>query len=252
MLGQPGAHDVARPDRACGEVPADQGSPLGHAGDAVAHDGRAHDGGAAGARRLGRDQGARDRQVEAVGGPAEVHGDLLVAIGVPQRVGQRLLHDPVDGQLLARAERQRSSTGVAADDQPRSSQLLDQPVEVDEGGLRSVVLRVAQLGEQHPDVGEGLARGGGDRREGGIHGGRILRAEVARPVGLRDHDRQGVGDHIMHVPCDPHPLLLGRDLFGGDHDGPPVLARLTPAPGQQTRGPGQQERGGRPDEDDRR
>ena len=44
-----------------------------------------------------------------------------------------------------------------------------------------------------------------DRRAAG-------RERIPRPVGLRDHDRERMGDDVVHVPRDAHALLLGDGI----------------------------------------
>ncbi len=179
-------------------------------------------------------EGVRDLELDGVGRPVEPDLDGFGRVAVAKRVRERLLQDPVDGEGLRRVEFWPLAEFVDGDGESGIPHLLDEPVEVGEPRLRTNLLRVAQLPEQQPHVGERLARGRRDRGEGVGRRDRILR--VARAVGLRDHDRERVRDDVVHVAGEPVALLLDHDGALRDLRGDASLARVAPACARAGRG----------------
>ena len=76
-------------------------------------------------------------------------------------------------------------------------------------------MRLPQLGQEHAHIAQGRTGGGRDGRQGLIHRVRIGVPGVAGAVRLRDHHREGVRDHVVHVASDPGALLLDHDVLDG-------------------------------------
>ncbi|MCO5594547.1 hypothetical protein L7F22_048579 [Adiantum nelumboides] len=217
-----GCEGQAQPDRPAAvgvrtglDRAAVQGGALPHAGQAVA------------AARWGGDGAAGALVVDAhgqlVGGPPQVDVGGHAGPGVLDDVGQRLLHDPVDGQAGTGRELPRGADGPQVDRQPAGADLLDERGDVTGAGLRTrrvgvgVVVRtgVAQHRQQAADVGQ---RGPARRRDAGEHLDGLrrvaLRGELAA-VGLGDDPGQRVRDDVVHLAGDPRPLgqQLETDLL---------------------------------------
>jgi hypothetical protein len=107
-----------------------------------------------------------------------------------------------------------------------------------DAGLRPqrVVGALAQQPERTPHLSLRLPRRPGDRVQGASGGTRILLGGVAAAVGLCDHDRERVGDHVVQLPSDACAFLGGRDcglLVALHRERPRSLTQaltLTPAP----------------------
>ena len=119
-----------------------------------------------------------------------------------------LLHDAVHRDLVAGAERQAVAASRRSDVEPGGAHLVDEAVEVVENGLRRVALVVAEFGEQHAHVAERFAGDARDRAERARRPPRVARRGEAGAVGLGDHDRERVRDHVVHVARDAVALLL--------------------------------------------
>ncbi len=207
-----------------------------------------------------------------VDGGVVVHGDpdaLLAVLDrehhrgrecrVAQRIGEGLLHEPVDGELLA------GVCGRPADDRDPDGEAggpdaLHQLAELADPGLRGVLGRVPLVGPEDPEdaphIGEGAAPG----LRHGLHGRRgAIRSSGREPcgaVGQRDHHGEAVRDDVVHLPRDPaafggrsdHGLLiaLAGQLLG------PVDQRGEIAPAISDVHPGQGEEETQSDDDDRR
>ena len=143
-----------------------------------------------------------------------------------------------------------AGSGVAApspDHLDRPTGLPQRPDEVVEPGQpryrrpRLAALRVAEHLERRPQLGQRLAAGGSDRLQRRRNLVRAPIQYVQRHPGLHGDHRQAVADHVVHVPGDPHPLLVRVP--------PPVLLAghpltLPPAPpeqGEQGRHDGQRD-----------
>jgi hypothetical protein len=129
---------------------------------------------------------------------------------VLERVGERLLDDPVDRQ----AGRVVHAGGVAVDGQldphAAAAHLLHEGLEVGDGGHRrplgAAVLVVVQHADEAAHLGEGLPASGGDRAERLDRRLRALPRRVERAVRLHDDHRQAVRDHVVHLAGDPGTL----------------------------------------------
>jgi hypothetical protein len=201
-----------------------------------------------------------DAQPQRVGRVAQLHVNRRPG-GMPPRVGQRLLHDAVGGQLDAGVERR----GRPGDDQPgpRHRGLprgVDQLAELGEPRLRlparprppqprlsrhgrgvGDVRRVlAEHAEQPPHLGQPGPRGVADLKESPRPG--LRQPRRGQPPGLRlyrDH-RDVVRDHVMQLAGDPRPLTPRRVRHQRVRQGLAGLAvRPGHAPGPQSdSGPG--------------
>ena len=144
-----------------------------------------------------------DRQHQLVRLVRDHHARLGVA-GVLQRVGERLLHDPVGGEVDARGQGHALSLHVHVHAQPgragAGGELLH-AVDAD-GPLEVLALAVAHRSEQAPQLCQGLAPGALDQLG---HLGRLLRAllhDPPGPAGLHHHHAQVVGEHVVQLARD--------------------------------------------------
>ena len=165
----------------------------------------------AGARRRPRPRSAISSST--VGG-AVAHGTSVGrGAGVLERVGQRLLDDPVRGEVDAR---RGSGAGVALDAQrrrgsPAARARADQRVERRQRRLRRASAR-------RPS-GRAARRAGGASRASAARPVRSIRSAASsaragsrsriapRAAGLDDHHAHRVGDDVVHLARDPAPLL---------------------------------------------
>ena len=123
---------------------------------------------------------------------ADCHVGVCLA-GVLEDVGQRLLHDPVAGQVDA----QRQAVALAVD--PDGHRYADlghlggELAEVGQAPCRALVVAgvAAQCAEDVADFGEGVAAGPRDRCQGLLGLGRAGVDDVAADAGL---DRAGPAD----------------------------------------------------------
>ena len=136
------------------------------------------------------------------------------AAGVLDRVGQRLLHDAVDGELGAGAERARARRStVERDRQAGGARALDERAEPVERRRCGAVGRALEHAEQ--DIASRRARRcrrarmraaacsarSGSRRE-----------DAPRAAGLHDHHADAVRDDVVHLARDPAALVGDRLL----------------------------------------
>ena len=232
-----------------GQRPAERAGPLAHPRQAVA------------GRRRGRRVGAPvvvDLDGEPVVGEVQRH-DGLVGVCVPAAVGQRLLHDPVRGQVDAGRQRPALTVHPHHDRQAGGRAVGDEIVEpVQPGGrpARWVLVDAAQ----HPERGAHLLQQfaarplDGRQRRPGLLG--VVVHQVERDPGLHVDQRDVVAEDVVQVAGEPQPLLtcppaLGllphrRVLRQPLPVGPPQLARRGHGgePGQPRPGPDQQPRPG--------
>lgn len=154
------------------------------------------------------------------------------ALRVLQRVRQRLLHHPVRRHLGAAGGGRRRALPDELDRLPGLPGLVDQGVQVADGGRTRVagaVIRVEQV-EQLPQVADGPAASAGDRGQGLVQLVRGAR-QVARRLGLHDHRRHVVGDDVVQLPGDARALRRtggGLDMAAAFRLGGPVLAQPRP------------------------
>ena len=116
------------------------------------------------------------------------------------------------------------------DRQPRAREPAHEPRQV------GVLLPRPQHAEQLPHLLQRLAAGLGDLLQRA--GGGIGRRGVAAAVGLRDHHRQRVRDHVVQLARDPGALLRRpelRLLVALDLERGQALAAADPPVGQQRR-----------------
>ena len=137
-----------------------------------------------------------------------------------ERVRQRFLHDPKRGQVDPGGQLDRRPLDVQLDVAAGGPQLLHQRIEGAEPRLRRdhhLLIAGAQHAEQPPQLGQRLAAAGldGAERPAGVAGV----AQQLRPgLGLHDHHRHGVRDHVVQLPGDPgalldHGLVSGQVAF---------------------------------------
>ena len=154
----------------------------------------------------------------------DAHAERLVAVqqvdldvrtrSVAPGIRQRLLDDPVRGQVDAQREPPDIPAPRDADIGSRRPRLVDQIVEVAEPGLgRPVGLAAgvfAKHAEQPAGLGERLARRRGDRFEPAAGVARELGRGQPRSLALdRDH-RQVVRDDVVQLPGDARTLFHHR------------------------------------------
>jgi hypothetical protein len=150
-----------------------------------------------------------DLDSQAVPLVADRHGRAGIR-GVLHDVGQRLLHDPVGGEVDARCELDRLPLDAQLHVDARRPHLLDEPPCLGKAGLWGenghTVVR-AQDPEQASHLGERLPGGR-------LHGFELLR--LARPLvteppangpRLDDDHADRVGDHVVELARDQGPLL---------------------------------------------
>ena len=178
--------------------------------------------------------------------PPRVHAHLGVAAGVLERVGQRLLHDAVGGEVDAGRQLARLAVDVQLDRQPGRAGALDQRAELVQRRLRRErggLLAGVQHAEQVAHLAQRLAAGALDQRRGLDRALRVAGEDAPRAAGLDDHHRDAVGDDVVHLARDPAALvgdrargvglaLLVRDLRGLVQLGGQLGARAHDAPGQ--------------------
>ena len=112
------------------------------------------------------------------------------AAGVLERVGERLLHDAVRGQVDTGTEVARLTVDGQLDGKAGRSRLRDELLELRHPGLRGeseLLAALAQQADQSPHLLQRLAARalGGEQRLLGIRG--IGPDELARATGLDDH-----------------------------------------------------------------
>ena len=132
---------------------------------------------------------------------------------MPERIGEALLHDAVDRERGGIRQLNRTPVAVPLDLESRVTKPAHERVEVVHSRLRPGLLVVPQFTEQHPHVGERAASRRRDVLERLDDRCRHVLGAVARPVGLRDHDRERVGDDVVNVAGDAVAFLLERDLL---------------------------------------
>ncbi|MCO5614894.1 hypothetical protein L7F22_069179 [Adiantum nelumboides] len=194
-----------------------------------------------------------DGQVQRV--VAEPQGDhRATGPGVPTRVGQRLLHDPVRRQVDPGRQRPRGPLGAAAHRQPRGAHLVEQrvePVQAGGGRTRGLLVDPTQHAEGGAHLAQQVAAGPLDLGERGAGLLRVVVHQVERDPGLHVDQGDVVAEHVVQLLGDPQPLGVGAAPTLG-LGGPPGLRRaLAPDPPEgaardERRQPGQDRRGRRP------
>ncbi len=139
-----------------------------------------------------------------------------------ERVGQRLLHDAVGGELERGRERALVAGHEQLDLEAALSGLADQLRQLCKVGLRREIvglLRTAEKAEQAVELEDGLAARVLDRAQ---HLHRLLRPALqhaAGGAGLDTHHADVVRDDVVQLPRDSHALL--------EHSPPRVLVALS-------------------------
>ncbi|CAM5257175.1 hypothetical protein SHIRM173S_06839 [Streptomyces hirsutus] len=161
--------------------------------------------GTRGARGVPAAVRADHADVQGVGRTAQPHGDRPL-VGVLQRVGQRLLHDPVRGELHRRRDDAVPGVGQEVEDdlQAVGAGPLRQGAETVQGrggGRLPVVGAVAQDADETAHLGQSLDTvlpDHGERVPGGV-----LVVQGERGRGVNGDRGQVVGDHVVQLPCHP-------------------------------------------------
>ncbi len=203
---------------------AEERDPLPHPGQAVPAAGTA--GTACGS--VAGDRAAPvvgDLDLEAIGAMADGDGGAGRP-GVADDVGEGLLRDPEGRRVDRRRQRPRLALDHEVDREARGARALDergQPVEPG-GGLAGRGVVRAEHAQRRPQLGERVAAGVLDGEQGvaGVVGPFVQ--HVGADPGLHRDAGQGVGDRVVEVAGDPHPLL-----------GDPAAGLLLPGLGQVPR-----------------
>ena len=132
------------------------------------------------------------------------------ARGVPQRVGDALLHHAIAEMRGGRRELV-AALDLQRDLQPARARLLHELLgQLEAGSLAPVGL--AEQRHEPPEIPLGAARGGRDRVER-LAGERGVALDQPLPgARLHDHDAERVGDDVVQLGGDPRPLVASREL----------------------------------------
>ena len=140
-----------------------------------------------------------------------------VSSGVLDRVGQSFLDDPIRGQVHTGRQTADGTLYREFDRQAGGANLVDEPLDFAQTGLRSHALIV---GAQHLEHTAHLRQRGPTRHLHGLQRAlcrvRILVGDPPRGRGLDDHDADVVGDDVMQLAGYAGTLLghgLGRFLL---------------------------------------
>ena len=145
------------------------------------------------------------------------HGRLVVdahrggrPAGVPEGVRERFLDDAIGGHLERAGQRPRLPLDRELDRQPALPGLGDELGQLGEIRLRRQLVGLigaAEEAEQPVQLEHGLAAGVLDRAEHLLGLGGLLRHDAPRRAGLHAHHADVVGDDVVQLARDPHPLL---------------------------------------------
>src|SRR6266511_2854306 len=154
-----------------------------------------------------------DLQVRAVVAVAQPNLRAGLRPGVLEGVGERLLHDAVDGEPGPGPPRSWYAFGGQRDPHAGCADLFHQRVEVAQPRLgRASGVVIVEHAEQAPHLGQRLPAGRGDL----VHrvGGALGRARCGErcAVGQGDDHGQVVRHDVVHVPGDAGPLGRGGEL----------------------------------------
>ena len=185
------------------DVAAEHPHPLAHAHEAVP--------GARELRARAAVAAVGDAHLERVLAPLEPHLRRRAA-GVLDGVGQRLLHDAVDGELGARAEEAALAADLERHGQARLARALDQLAQPVELGRRGPVGGGLEHAQEDVHLGERVGAGAADARRGLLGAPRIGGEDPAGAAGLDDHHADAVRDDVVHLARDPAALLGDRLL----------------------------------------
>ena len=98
-----------------------------------------------------------------VGAPERERDPDPACIGVLEHIRQRLLHDPVRGEVDGRGQPPRQAFDLECDVDPGRAHLLDELVESGNARLRRIVDFAVEHAENATKVGQSGARGAVDR-----------------------------------------------------------------------------------------
>ncbi len=168
---------------------------------------------------------------------------------VLERVGQRLLHDPVGGEVDAGGEPSRLALDRELYGQADAAHLLDQRVELREAGLRPECgfgVGAAQQAEHATKLAERLAPRARDRDESLARTvGIVLQQRLAR-LGLYHHRADAVRHDVVQLTRQPGALVGDRRalsclLLACERSDQEVLAAHDPSrtPGAADQDPGE-------------
>jgi hypothetical protein len=159
-----------------------------------------------------------DLELELVLAPSQVHLGRRGA-GVLERVGQRLLDDPVRREVDAGGHGPSLAEHAHLDRQPGRARAFDQGVELGQRRLRRKRARLALAAVQQAEQAAHLDQRGAARvldLRGGLRGAvGIAVDDPPRAAGLDDHHRDAVRDDVVHLARDPPALLGHRPLRVG-------------------------------------
>ena len=151
-------------------------------------------------------------------------------VGVLERVGERLLHDPVadrstlEGSGSGPRSTDSSTARPAARTRSARASRFSSP-----GASEAVRLRA---GQQAAQLGQRLAAGGLDRAQRLAHLRRPAVERISRGRGLDRHHAHAVADDVVQLPRHPRLLLGGGPLHVGPMLGlEPARALAPPAAG---------------------
>ena len=163
-----------------------------------------------------------DVDAQLAGQVLQPHRGPGARAAVLEGVGQGLLHQPVHGELHPRGHVRGGPVDLQRGVQPGRPDLVDEQIELGQVRDRLEALAgvlagpLAQHAEQPAGIGQGPAPGGRHRAHdlgGPLRGGGRRRD---RRVAQGDHDREVMGDDVVHLPGDPGPL-------GGRGEGPLLI-----------------------------
>ena len=134
---------------------------------------------------------------------------------VAQRVGQRLLHDPVGGHVEAGGELGGLAVDVSDASSPAARTCVDELVDAAQRRLRRELgagVGLAQDAEHAVQLADRLAAGLLDAGErlALAFAGRVAAEQPAHAARLQDHHRDAVGDRVVQLARDPRALLDDR------------------------------------------
>ena len=170
-------------------------------------------------RRRGRSPAAGavvdDLDLERVGAVAQRAPRRARSPGVLERVRERLLHDPVGGQVDARRQRPRLALDAQLDRQPGAAHLREQRVELVERPAAARARAPRRPSRSRPTrrrISTSACAAGLLRRRGAPRRARrvALRAPRSAAPAWTTITLDGVRDHVVQLAGDPRPLLGDR------------------------------------------
>ena len=154
------------------------------------------------------ERGRRPREADGRRGAGRVLAD----------VGERLLQDPVGGQVERGRQRSRIAVGPQLDRDAGRARVLDQRRQLRQPRLRAVLgslVALAQDAEHAAHLAERLVRRAADRPQRLARPRRVLLERGLGGVGLHGDHADAVGDHVMQLASDPRALLGHGDPLRG-------------------------------------